>query len=461
MSPTALRALADQPISEALLVEVWARQWLDGRPLVDSGGRELRVVYPGRRWGGPGPDFQGAVLALADGTLLRGDVEVHRRTADWYSHGHHLDRAYNRVILHVVLQSGGTDGVRRQDGQSALTLALSGRLVAPPTVLRTRLDLSTSVEPGPACLTSVADLERLVEQAALERFFEKAASFEADLAALEPDEVLHRGLLLALGYSANKEPCTRLAELVPWSLVRRVGAEPDGERKLRALLLGAAGLLPHQRGLPTEPGEPAALVEAWGALEPELGRAPLGALAWRLGGVRPENWPTRRLVGGAVLLTGWAGREATAELFELLLAHRARPGPLIEAFRARSEADYWRWQYDFGAPSARPRPWQIGRPRAFEIVVNVLLPLAYAAGRSDLGDELAATALLTYLALPAGPWYRPTLAMAAQLFGPAGRRLCQTAARQQGLLHLFKRWCWERRCERCPAGANVSPVPRG
>src|SRR5262245_31828166 len=83
--------------TESLLATIWQRQWLNGPPLIDSLGRQLHVVYPGRRWGGPGPDFQGAVLSLADGSLLRGDVEIHLRSADWRAHGHHLDRAYNRT----------------------------------------------------------------------------------------------------------------------------------------------------------------------------------------------------------------------------------------------------------------------------------------------------------------------------------------------------------------------------
>ncbi len=60
------------------------------------------MVFPGRRWGGPGPDFRGAVLALPDGTLLRGDVEIHRRARDWTEHGHAQDPAYANVVLHVV-----------------------------------------------------------------------------------------------------------------------------------------------------------------------------------------------------------------------------------------------------------------------------------------------------------------------------------------------------------------------
>jgi hypothetical protein len=292
----------------------------------------------------------------------------------------------------------------------------------------------------------------VIDRAALERFLEKAASFEADLAVFEPAEVLYRGILVALGYSANKAPCARLGELVPWDLAGQLGRSPDGEAHLRALLLGAVGLLPSQRRLPPADGEPARLEARWRELAPELGRRPLEPGLWRLAGVRPENTPTRRLVGGAALFASWAGADPSAELFEAILEHHARPAELTQRFRARAGERFWAHHYDFDAPTGGPRPWQIGAPRAAEMVVNVLLPLAYAVGRSDDRPELAATALLAYRALPAGPWNRVSRTMALQLFGPPGTRLCAPAARQQGLLHLYKRWCWERRCEACPAG---------
>ena len=452
-------ALSTRP-TEALLATVWQRQWLDGGPLVDSLGRELRVVYPGRRWGGPGPDFQGAVLALEDGSLLRGDVEVHLRGADWRAHEHHRDAAYNRTVLHVVLRAGPGEAGRRQDGQPLPVLELAPRLAAPLPVLAARLSEGACQSHELACLDTVDDLLRVVDRAALERFFDKAAAFEADLAVFEPAEVFYRALLVALGYSANKRSCGLLGELVPWGLVRRVAREAAGEAQVRALLLGAAGLLPSQRGLAASrgPAEVEALERGWARLRPELGQRPLEAGGWRLAGVRPENTPTRRLVGGAALLAAWAGLDFPAEQLEAIFEHQQRPGQLIERFRARSSSDFWARHYDFDAPTAGPRPWQIGRPRATEIVVNVLLPFGYAFGRATGRDELSAATLLAYRALPASPWNRVSRAMAAQLLGPVGARHCSPAARQQGLLHLFKRFCWERRCDACPAGEHRRSV---
>src|SRR5919201_5824485 len=95
------RALSNLP-SEAELADAWEARRYAAAELVDSRGRRLRVLFPGRRWGGPGPDFRGAVLALPDGSLLRGDVEVHRRASGWQQHGHAADPAYAWVVLHVV-----------------------------------------------------------------------------------------------------------------------------------------------------------------------------------------------------------------------------------------------------------------------------------------------------------------------------------------------------------------------
>ena len=35
--------------------------------------------------------------------LVQGDVEIHRRQQDWYSHGHSNDPHYNGVVLHAAL----------------------------------------------------------------------------------------------------------------------------------------------------------------------------------------------------------------------------------------------------------------------------------------------------------------------------------------------------------------------
>src|SRR5690349_4762339 len=106
--------------SEAELADIWQQRLYANHYLVDCCGRHLRVVFAGRRWGGPGPDFVGAVLALADGSLLRGDIELHLRASSWAAHGHAADPAYANVMLHVV--------------QTADVPALDGRGGHVPTV---------------------------------------------------------------------------------------------------------------------------------------------------------------------------------------------------------------------------------------------------------------------------------------------------------------------------------------
>jgi hypothetical protein len=71
------------------------------RSLVTTDGATLEVVYRGNWSHGFGPDFADAMITF-DGQLRTGAVEIHRNASDWERHGHHLDPAYNSVILHVV-----------------------------------------------------------------------------------------------------------------------------------------------------------------------------------------------------------------------------------------------------------------------------------------------------------------------------------------------------------------------
>ena len=184
--------------SEAQLVAAWEERRYPPAGLVDGQGRALRVVFPGRRWGGPGPDFRGAVLARPDGMLLRGDVEVHRRASGWARHGHARDPAYANVILHVVQEV------------DAPTLDASGRAIA---TVALRVPGATPLPVLAPCWPTAADVAGLVEAAGRERFRAKVARFEGDLTAVEPDQVVWRGVAEAGGAKVENERA-RLAALL-------------------------------------------------------------------------------------------------------------------------------------------------------------------------------------------------------------------------------------------------------
>jgi hypothetical protein len=84
------------------LVAWWLRQVERMENLRTVDGENLIVLDAGYRNDGPGPDiFQARILL--DDFEMSGDVEMHIRAGDWYTHGHQKDEGYHDVILHVIL----------------------------------------------------------------------------------------------------------------------------------------------------------------------------------------------------------------------------------------------------------------------------------------------------------------------------------------------------------------------
>jgi hypothetical protein len=311
------------------------------------------------------------------------------------------------VVLHVV--------------QQADVPALDGRGRHLPTV---ELELEPGrgpprAERGP-CVREASAVLQVVEAAGCERFRARVARFEGDLAAVEADQVLWRGVCEALGYQRNTRTFGQLADAVPWAQATQVVTD-RGPVGLAGVLLGAAGLVA-EATLPE--------AHAWRALQRTHGLRPtLAAASWDRRQLRAANAPEQRCRGLAEVAARWSTpcggrRTPTQQVLEAVgqAAHARRPS-------------LWRL---IGAT-----PW-IGRGRAQVVVINVLLPFAAAAGVTE-----AAGLFDRY---PGEPRNRVVRFRAEQLGGPGVR--FTGARRQQGLLHLFKLTCASRVCERCPARAR-------
>jgi hypothetical protein len=414
------------------------------------------VVFPGRRWGGPGPDFRGALLALPDGTLVRGDVELHRRARDWITHRHAADPEYAQVVLHVVevLDAPTFDAQQRAIPTLALRLhpAAPERLTTPPGQPRAGPwaahplagPAPPSLQPlSPAplslapCIRAAPAVLGAVEAAGRKRFRARAARFEGDLSVAPADQVLWRGLAEALGYTRNTEPFGRLAEAVPWPEAARVVVE-RGPVALVGLLLGTAGLI----GSATLPE-----AHAWRVLQRQRGlRVAVGLSAWDRRAQRAANAPAQRCRGLAELAARWAGARGDGSGGTGARGAGARvAGALAEQALAavRHAATVRRprlWAFSWAGP------W-IGRGRAQVMAINVVLPFAAAAGVPE--------AAALFERLPGEPSNRVVRYMAEQLAAPGVR--FRGACHQQGLLQLFKQTCAARICERCPARGQGAP----
>ncbi|MCL5946468.1 MAG: DUF2851 family protein [Chloroflexi bacterium] len=412
---------------------VWAERLYQPNELRTPEGRLLHVVFPGWRGGGPGPDFRDAVIALPDATLLYGDVEIHLTTQGWYTHGHSQDAHYERVVLHVVWNDAAP--VTSGGGSEIHSVCLSTCLGLPVEELLAK-PVRRVLTPGSSC---PAPLGAVVEKEAArwlgllgqQRILERADRYLADRLLVGGDEVMWRYLLRSLGYHQNTEAFWRLGATVPWKVAAHLVMREDGIERLEALLLGAAGFLDGDIAAHLAAGNLLAQWRwHWQELSCWLCGPRLSWGDWIFAGVRPENQPYRRLLLAARLAALYAPdleRGIVSEVFE-----REEKEFGINAMRKELR----------GATSLA----HLGAGRAREIVVNVMLPAALALERDGGPEKERLWAILERLGTVSDN------SVTRHMRSTLGLRLHweRRVGVEQGLLHLYERWCREKRCGDCP-----------
>ncbi|MBM4444533.1 MAG: DUF2851 family protein [Chloroflexi bacterium] len=446
-------------ITESFLVKAWQRL-PGGASLATSGGKMIRILHPGRKNTDSGPDFRDALIAMGR-RRLRGDIEVDVRARHWRSHGHHRNPGFNNVILHVVMWDEGreTSLVRSGEGIPILALAphLQASLVAPGGLL------SLAPAPEEPCRRVVRQggkprVLAAIDRAGARRFRARAARFRDVLARNDPEQVLYEALLAALGYAKNRESFEQLARLLPLRSVYGF-ASRGSAAEIQALMLAASGLAPsHSRPAAARTG-PRRRDKARGVRVERPRRLAgirktMSRSDWRLFRVRPENHPVRRIAAASHVLARNRG-----ELLTTVLACVRQPS----AGEARRELER---TFTVGArchpaslspPGVRRKaPSLVGRDRARDVAVNVILPfcLAWAEARDDRWLRKRVREL--YVNCPGLQENWITRHMEGQIFGavPAMRR---RACYQQGLIQLHRAFCAEHRCRACPLARRNAP----
>ncbi|MBI4198971.1 MAG: DUF2851 family protein [Chloroflexi bacterium] len=393
-------------LPERLLARLWRQRAWRWQGLRTQDGRRLRVLYPGRPNGGPGPDFRDALLQLDEGAPVQGDVEVHLSPAGWEHHGHHRDRRYNNVVLHVTLEPGRGERAVRHDGQLVPQVELSGIERGPSS------HPASGAAPGPLATLRRwrglpwPELEASLARAGRRRFLDRSLRCREALVWAKSEEPLYADLLDALGYNQNRQAFRELARRLPWGRLRAVARGlPLQERPsfLEAVLLWVAGLAPASA---LRPGQTA----AW--------PAPMDRSVWCFAGVRPANRPERRIAGAAELLSSLAD----SGLLQGLVALVSGSGlPLLVRALVVKRC---------GLPL-------IGPSRALDMVINVVLPWVHAWGAATGDLALARRCLCLYRRAPRLEENEITREMAALLHLGAGRAV-GTAVVQQGLLWMYR-----------------------
>ena len=424
-------------LSEKQVTLIW--QQIVGTELTSTEGEPIEVIYPGRTNGDHGPDFRDAVI-VNKSRLTKGDVEVHVKSSDWYSHEHHTDAEYNNVILHVVMWHDCNSATLLQSGKPVPMLCLA-------KALRHQAYLLPYLLP---CFQTLDHMDRqalrkLLNTAGEERFKQKAMHFQAELKQEEAGQVLFRGIMKALGYAKNTKPFEDLADRMPLNSIE----SREGVALKQALLLGTAGLLPSQRwqGKFAKEKEAQELEQIWQSAGKKVKTMKEGD--WNFSHIYPNNSPVRRIVAQSYLLERYSEGKLLTGILQLV-----KEAPLPGGHRVLENGltvagdGYWRDHFDFDARSKTKISALLGSSKAGEIAVNVVLPFAFSWGELANEAKLTENAIELYRNYPRLAENCITQHMKKQLGFEEPFDLA--ACHQQGLIHVFKNYCREGRCPQCP-----------
>jgi hypothetical protein len=442
--------MVTKALTEVEVSGLW-RQVAGGGASFSSVDRQvIHVVYPGRPSDEPGADFKDAVLNIG-GCLTKGDIEIHVRSSDWRKHCHHLNKTYNGIVLQVVMYHDAEDLTCLENGRSVPTISLNSQRPVPGDYGGEQTLLSHCT----AGMTDISDEKKVsvLDYVGTARFREKQSVFYSELEYMDAGQCLYRGIMGALGYSRNIVPFQIVAARLPLTALESVAQaalEESALVRLEALLLGTAGFLTSPEINVLIPNCDDAWMQAVETDWLAIGFKPvLSRVNWNLFRVRPGNFPARRLAGMACLLWQYRERGLLTGLIELVKQVSQNDGwHQVEAGLMVAADAYWADRFDFGKSCHGLDQFLIGRSRVKEIIVNVLFPFIVASGEQDSQSGIGEKAFALYCDYPPADENAIERHMRQQL--GLARKLVNTARRQQGLLHLYKRFCTQGRCGECP-----------
>jgi hypothetical protein len=407
-----------------------------------------------------------------------GAIEVHVRASDWMRHGHDRDASYTSVLLHVIWHNDiQLHTVADAHGRTIPQLELPMFLNTPLYELQEAFDDELWLAGASAGLTpcqrvlqelSSETIGRLLDLAGEERWRQKASRVGLKMERRGAEQALYESILEALGFKGNRMPFWQLARLAPVQQLRQaVTTQAPTPMHYQAILFGVAGFLAHwQANLATSmPPESRAYVETLLALwEPVSALFPerLDERQWRIAGIRPSNFPQRRIAAAGHLLVGLT-QHSVIDLFLAPLhtlpvdasrvALRRCQQQLAHTLRVSGQDDFWQHRYTVDGLWHDHAIDLLGSGRAATMVIDVLLPAAAALARLGYEPIALAAVRALFLAHRRLPSNEITREMMRQFFGADRTRgaVVNSACRQQALIQLYRDFCLNEQetCQDC------------
>ncbi len=419
-------------MTEEFLQYIWKHNLFAQKPVRAFTGEKIEVLTTGEHNKDAGPDFFNAKIKIDDTTWV-GNVEIHLKSSDWLKHKHDKDKAYDNVILHVVLVNDAE--ITRTNGEIITTVRLNfdKKLFAHyQKLLQSQLWIP--------CENDFHKVEKFIiahwlNNLLVERLENKSDYILQNLSLNKNnwENTFYQQLARNFGFKLNADPFELLAKSLP---VVYLAKHKNNLLQIEALLFGQSGLLNDNF---SDDEYFQNLKKEYKFLRHKFNLKPVDKHLWKFLRLRPSNFPTLRISQFAALIY-----KSTALFSKIIEVNGIKE--LNKLFEI-SASEYWDTHYVFNK-GAKKKKKILGKTAFNIIVINTIVPFLFVYGKSKDNEVYKNKAIKLLEELKSeknsiiNNWEKTGIKAANAFYS-------------QALLQLKNEYCAKKRCLKCQIGNKI------
>ncbi len=395
---------------EIVLHYIWEHCLWAGFAQQTTDGQPVEILSVGEHNRDAGPDYSHAHVKIGNREWV-GNIEIHVCSSDWIKHRHHLDKAYDNVILHVVRTAEKPIYNSRGDLIPQCELQYPSDKDYLSALFQSAQQMDSAVARIGCAEQLVHDPGLLTEgwrKTLLRKRLECKRSSITRLLEITKgswEHALYISLARNFGFHTNSLPFEQLAINTPLSYLQK---HRNNLFQLTALLMGQAGLI-------QEPE----LQKEYDFLRAKFGLTPMDGSVWKHARMRPQNSPELRIHQFAQLMYQ----------SENLLSNILDTNDLKD-LRALFAVE------------------NMGSSSIDILLINTVIPYKYAYALHRNHSAQAEAAMMLMEKIPAE---NNTIIRQWRVLGQE----IHNAADTQALLHLYQNYCQHHECINCEVGYQI------
>ena len=275
-------------MNEKALALIWQNRLFDPAGLHTTQGEPVQVVKTGYTNTMSGPDITDAQIRIGD-ILWTGNVELHTKSSHWTLHKHHLDHAYDNIIMHVVFEDDAPLTDRRGNYVPTLVIQYDKSI-------DDRCNQLLNQQNPHRCPAGILELNTFnsltfTSRLTIERLQQKSELILSTLSATQGDwlQTFWQYLARSFGFGKNSTPFELTAKSLPYNLIIK---NYDSFTTVLALLYGQAGILHSSK---YKGSDCETLLQEYKYQQAKYSLSPIDHSIWKYSGTRPQNSPFVRM----------------------------------------------------------------------------------------------------------------------------------------------------------------------